>query len=78
MSAINYSKLVALKPTVYDTLVNSSGQTIELVEHPLKGDECQVIAVCHELKLAAYTDFFDTDDLLTEDYEPVFYNGELQ
>lgn len=77
---LNYEKLVALEPTIYDTLTNSLGQIIELVEHPTKGDTTQVIAVCHTLKLAYYTDFFDLDDMLAEhkEYEPIFINGEFQ
>ncbi|MES2515940.1 MAG: hypothetical protein V4580_17435 [Bacteroidota bacterium] len=76
---LNYEKLMALNPTVYSNMVNSMGQTIEFVEHPLKGDEAPVICICHELKLAAYSTFFETDDM-TEDhkeYEPTFQDGEL-
>ena len=31
---INYKKLMTHNPTVYDTLVNQLGQTIEFIEHP--------------------------------------------
>lgn len=77
---LNYNKLIEYKPTVYDTMVNSLGQSIDLVEHPLKGDSTFVIAICHELKLAYYTDFFETCDMLEEhkEYEPLFINGKLQ
>lgn len=76
---LNYSKLIENNPTVYTTLINSEGQTIDLVEHPLKGDEAQVIAVCHELQLASYTGFYDTEDMLQDhkEYEPSFTDGQL-
>lgn len=77
---MNYEKLTKENPTVYTTMVNSIGQEIELVEHPFKGDESPIIAVCHELKLASYTDFFDTDDMLADhkEYEPLFIDGKFQ
>jgi hypothetical protein len=76
---INYTKLVALQPTIYCTMVNSLGQTIELVEHPIYGDEREVVAVCHELKLAAYTGFFETNDMTDEsgEYQPAFIDNDL-
>ena len=76
---LNYTKLTEQNPTIYTTFVNSLGQTIDLVEHPTKGDEAQIIAVCHDLKLACYTDFFDTDDMLADhkEYEPKFVDGLL-
>lgn len=49
---LNYSKLMALKPTEYERMVNSLGQEIVFYEHPIKGDEAEVICVCHELELA--------------------------
>lgn len=76
---LNYEKLMSHNPTVYTQFVNSIGQLIKLIEHPLKGDEAQVIAVCDELQLAAYTTFYDTDDMLADhkEYEPSFINGLL-
>ena len=71
---LDYKKLMDQKPTVYDTVTNKQGQEIDLVEHPTKGDMYPVIAVCHELKLAEVTEFFDTEDMTNEsgDYRPVF------
>lgn len=71
---MNYEKLMAHNPCVYTTFVNSKKQEIELVEHPLKGDEYPVIAVCHKLKKAVTTDFWDTEDITAEhgEYEIVF------
>jgi len=77
---LNYTKLVALTPTVYCTITNELNQVIELVEHPIKGDEEQVIAVCHELKLASYTGFYDTEDLTNtehNEYRPYFIDNQL-
>ena len=66
-------------PTVYGEMTNSKGQQIVFVEHPYLGDETEVIAVCHELKLADYTTFFELDDMMADhgEYEPVFINGKL-
>lgn len=77
---LNYQKLIDNNPTVYDEFINSFGQKITFVEHPLKGDEVQVICICHELKLASYSDFFETDDMLAEhrEYEPIFLDGKFQ
>ena len=77
---LSYKKLMENEPTIYTTMVNSLGQKIDLVEHPFKGDESVVIAVCHELQIASYTDFYDLEDMLAEhrEYEPLFINGTFQ
>jgi hypothetical protein len=71
---MNYQKLMSWNPTVYDEMINSKGQKITFVEHPTRGDEWPVIAVCHELEVAATTDFFETDDMMATHaaYEPWF------
>jgi hypothetical protein len=76
---INYKKLMEAEPTEYDRMTNSIGQEIVFYEHPYKGDEFPVIIVCHELKLADYTDFMETDDMMEEhkEYEPSFVDGKL-
>lgn len=76
---INYEKLMKHEPSVYGKMVNSLGQEIEFVEHPIKGDEAEIICVCHELKLADYSTFFDLDDMTADhkEYEPTFVNGKL-
>lgn len=67
---------MALKPTIYKTIVNQRGQKIDLVEHPIKGDNYPVIAVCHEHKAAAATEFFDTEDFGEgSEYNPVYMHG---
>lgn len=77
-TTLNYQRLMALDPTIYATLTNKEGQVMDLVEHPIKGDEYPVIIVYHAEKLAVCSDFFDTDDLLGgEDYEPVYMYGEM-
>jgi len=76
---MNYEKLMGYNPTSYGNITNSLGQEIEFLEHPLRGDEAEVICVCHELKLAQYSTFFETDDMEAEhkEYEPSFQNGVL-
>jgi len=77
---LNYEKLMAHKPTVYETITNSIGQEIDLVEHPIKGDLAEVICVSHELKLAEYSTFFETVDMTADhkEYEPRFVDGKLR
>ncbi|AGO47666.1 hypothetical protein Phi4:1_gp129 [Cellulophaga phage phi4:1] len=78
MVKLNYNKLIALKPTVLTTIKNQIGQTIEIVEHPTKGDSSPTIAIFHEEKEAVLTDFFDTEDLYEgSDYNPVYMNGKI-
>ena len=76
---MNYLKLMSHNPTEYVKFINSLGQEIVFYEHPLKGDEFPVIIVCHELKLADYTDFMECDDMIAghKEYEPTFVNGKL-
>ena len=76
---MNYEKLMSYNPTVYEEMINSLGQRITFVEHPLIGDESPVICVCHELKLAALSDFYETDDMIAShgEYEPAFIDGNL-
>jgi hypothetical protein len=77
---LNYEKLTAYQPTEYGRMTNSIGQEIIFVEHPIRGDEYFIIAVCHELKLAAATDFFELDDMTADhgEYEPLFIDGNFQ
>ena len=76
---LNYEKLMSHNPTVYGQMQNSLGQTITFIEHPTKGDEAQVICVCHSLKLASYSSFFETDDMEADhkEYEPSFVDGKF-
>jgi len=76
---LNYKKLMSLNPTVYGRLTNTFGQVIEFVEHPIHGDAAEVICVCHELELADYSTFYETDDMEADhkEYEPSFANGDL-
>jgi hypothetical protein len=78
MKKLNYTKLMALKPTVLTKFTNREGQEIELVEHPTQGDLSPVIIVYHDEKIAVISDFFDTNDLLGgADYEPIYMYGEM-
>ena len=76
---INYNKLMSHNPMSYGEITNSKGQTIEFLEHPFKGDEAEVICVSHDLELAEYSTFFETDDMEAEhkEYEPSFQDGVL-
>lgn len=77
-SLLNYQRLMALKPTIYETITNQLGQKIDLVEHPTLGDQSQVIAIYHEQKVARYTGFYDTEDFYEDsEYNPLYLHGEL-
>lgn len=71
---INYANLMSQEPTRYGQMLNTKSQIIEFYEHPTKGDEAPVIAVCHKLKAAGYTGFFELDDMKAThgEYEPSF------
>ena len=77
--ALNYNKLMDLDPTSYGDMTNSKGQVIEFMEHPTKGDSYPIICVSHELKLADYSGFFETDDMEADhkEYEPSFEDGKF-
>lgn len=77
--AINYNKLMDHNPTSYGEMANSKGQVIDFMEHPTKGDLYPIICVSHELKLADYSGFYETDDMEADhkEYEPSFVNGKL-
>ena len=54
------------------------GQSFDLVEHPTRGDEEQVIILFHDEKLAVYSSFYDTEDMEhIEDYTPYYIYGEI-
>jgi hypothetical protein len=77
MKKLNYQKLMAYKPTVYQSFTNCLGQSMEFVEHPLQGDLNPVIVVFKDEELAFETDFYDTHDFyIDSDYQPVLVNGE--
>ncbi len=71
---------MALEPTVYGQIVNALGQIVTFVEHPIQGDEHQVIAVFKDLEMAFATDFFETDDMMAShgEYTPAFMHGECK
>jgi len=75
---INYEKLMKHKPTYLGYTTNDLKQNIDFYEDPIHGDEAEIICVCHELQLAAYSSFFDIYDMRdTIDYQPLFIDGEL-
>lgn len=68
----NYDQLVSEKPYLLDKIYGV-GFTLDLVEHPYRGDEVPVLAIDHNLKLAFNTNFYDpwndTDkEYIYEDY----------
>jgi hypothetical protein len=77
---IHYEKLMSHNPTKLDSMTNSKGQVIDFYEHPIYGDEAEVICVCHELKLASYSTFYECDDMKEDhgEYEPWFEDGEFR
>lgn len=79
MANLNYEKLMSYSPTSFGTWVNKLGQTIEFFEHPIKGGDAEVICACHDLKLAAYSGFFETVDMIQphREYEPSFQDNTL-
>ena len=77
MKKLNYDKLMALKPTIYNGFRNTLGQLVQLAEHPTRGDEYPVIAIFRDQKVAFCTDFFDTSDMYKgSDYEPINIAGD--
>jgi len=78
MYKINYKSLMALNPTKYGSRVNQLGQTIDLYEHPIRGDEYAVIAVLHEEKVAYNTGHYDCEDFYEDsEYMPVYMHGTM-
>ena len=77
---MNYEKLMNAEPTKLGEIRNNLKQLIEFYEHPLRGDESPVIVVCHELKLAELTDFYELDDMTAEDgeYTPLFIDNKIR
>jgi len=71
---LNYQKLMNLNPTVLGSMTNSKNQFIEFIEHPIQGDESDVLLICRELQLAAHSGFYELDDMIAEhkEYEPSF------
>ena len=76
---LNYKKFMELNPTEYERITNSKGQVIVFYEHPLRGDEAECICVCHELELAEYSGFMETNDMIADhkEYEPSFKDGKF-
>jgi hypothetical protein len=78
-NSLNYTKLMQKNLYKLGSMVNSIGQTIEFYEHPTRGDEYPVIAVCNAQQAAANTEFYEMDDMKAShgEYEPVFIDGKL-
>ncbi len=76
---MNYEKLMNLKPFKYGEIINNQNQLIEFYENPVHGQDAPVIAVCHELKLAEATDFYELDDMVAShgEYTPIFIDNKI-
>ncbi len=76
---MNYLKLMEKNPTKYGEIKNNLNQLIEFYEHPYYGQDFPVIAVCHDLKLAEKTTFYELDDMMAEDgeYTPLFIDSKI-
>lgn len=63
-------------------MVNNQRQIIDFYEHPIYGDEGYVLCVCHDLKLADESGFYEIDDMTSQDsdeYYPWFdMNGNFK
>lgn len=78
MKKYNYEKLMAQQPTSYGTMLNSKGQEIDFLEHPINGGASPIICACHELRIAVDSTFFGTADMIvSKEYEPTFEDGIL-
>ena len=76
-SMLNYQKLILNNPTSLGKFTNSLNQEIEFYEHPTQGDSYPIICVCHELELAANSEFYELADMIADhkEYEPSFIDG---
>jgi hypothetical protein len=77
---MNYEKFMSNNPFQLGEMVNSKGQNITFYEHPVYGDEVEVVCVCHEMRVANYSGFMETDDMMAEhgEYEPWFDMNEYR
>lgn len=76
---LNYEKLIARNPYVLAEFTNSVGQKVILMEHPIHGEEAEIIAVFPKFKKAFYSGSHDMEGL-TEfggDYEVMIVDDEL-
>lgn len=75
MRKLNYTKLMSHNPSKIDSMVNNYQQKVTFYENPIHGEESPVIAVWHDKQQAFETDFYETDDMMSEDYDdyqPIF------
>jgi hypothetical protein len=82
LQKLNFTKLQSLSPTILSQFKNKRGQEIQLIEHPIYGEEHPVIIMFLDYKVAFNSEFWDTEDIYkTSDYEPFLKkdkNGEFQ
>ena len=76
--AMNYNKIMSLKPFIYESSHNILGQKFELLEHPTKGDSSPILVHFPDLNKVFISDFYDCGDMLTEDYSPICIGDDLK
>lgn len=76
---LNYSKIISLNPFEYESFTNSKGQKVVLCEHPVLGDEAEVLVMFPEYQKAFYSGFHDAGDMTADhnEYEPSLVDGRL-
>ena len=87
-----YTFLLENKATCYGKHRNDLGQVVEFYEHPIHGEDSDVLALFPNYGVAFSTGFFDLEDMTATyhsigmfldskdedmDYVPRFLNGEL-
>ena len=76
---LNFARLTAVNPTIYKESINSLGQRIQFVEHPIQGDEYPIICIFPDLQFAYASDFFELGEIdeIGGEYETVIIANEF-
>lgn len=76
MKTLNYTEIINQNPTLLDSFVNQSGQTVNCYEHPTLGDESPVIVEIEGVMVES--DFWDLGDFYEDsEYNPILWHGEI-
>jgi len=76
-----YDFVVSKDAFVYGTIMNELYQRVQFIEHPIYGDEHEVIVAFPDHKVAFDSGFWDCDDMRSEtstDYRPFLDDGKLK
>ena len=63
-----FDKIMELNPTLLYSFVNELGQRVDVLEHPLKGDDSPPIVCFPDEKAMFVTEFYDIEQ--TGEYTP--------